>query len=38
MIIVTYAVKVGIEVICTPITYWIVAKLKKAEGMDVFDY
>ena len=38
MILVTYAVKVGIEVICTPITYLIVAKLKKAEGMDVFDY
>lgn len=37
MSITTYFVKVGIEIICTPITYIIVWKLKKLEGIDVFD-
>jgi uncharacterized integral membrane protein (TIGR00697 family) len=29
--------KIGVEVLFTPVTYWVVAKLKAAEGMDVFD-
>jgi uncharacterized integral membrane protein (TIGR00697 family) len=32
-----YALKVAYEVIATPITYWIVARLKRAEGVDVYD-
>jgi uncharacterized PurR-regulated membrane protein YhhQ (DUF165 family) len=37
MSITTYFVKVWIEVICTPITYMVVAKLKKIEWIDVYD-
>ncbi len=29
--------KIGVEVIFTPLTYWVVNKLKKAEGIDTFD-
>lgn len=29
--------KVGVEVLFTPVTYWIVAKLKKAEHEDFYD-
>ncbi len=29
--------KIGVEVAFTPLTYWVVARLKKAEGIDVFD-
>ncbi len=32
-----YAFKVAIEVIFTPLTYIIVNRLKRAEGMDVYD-
>lgn len=32
-----YLFKVAYEIIATPITYWIVGKLKKAEGIDVYD-
>ena len=32
-----WLLKVGVEVIFTPLTYWVVAKLKKAEGEDYFD-
>ena len=32
-----YIFKVGIEATVTPLTYWIVNKLKKVEGVDVFD-
>ncbi len=32
-----YIVKVAIEVVATPVTYFIVNKLKKAEGIDVYD-
>ena len=31
------AFKIGVEVLFTPVTYWVVAKLKKAEGIDTFD-
>lgn len=29
--------KIGVEVLFTPITYWVVGRLKAAEGVDVFD-
>jgi hypothetical protein len=29
--------KVGVEVVFTPLTYWIVARLKRAENEDYFD-
>jgi uncharacterized integral membrane protein (TIGR00697 family) len=33
-----YLLKVIYETVATPVTYFIVNKLKKAEGLDVFDY
>lgn len=33
-----YLLKVAYETIATPITYYVVNKLKKGEGLDVFDY
>ena len=33
-----YVIKVAYEVLATPITYWIIGTLKKAEGVDPFDY
>lgn len=32
-----YILKVGIEILCTPITYKIIAYLKQKEGVDVYD-
>jgi len=32
-----YWFKVIYEVVATPITYWIVINLKRAEGIDVYD-
>jgi hypothetical protein len=32
-----YWFKVIYEVVATPITYWIVNNLKRAEGIDVYD-
>ena len=32
-----WALKVGWEVLLTPLTYWVVGALKRAEGLDVFD-
>ena len=29
--------KVGVEVLSTPLVYWVVARLKRAEGVDTFD-
>lgn len=37
LIIWNYIFKVGVEVIFTPVTYLIVQKLKKSEGIDFFD-
>lgn len=37
IILSNYIFKVGVEVIFTPITYWIVGFLKKHEGVDVYD-
>ncbi|WP_439365956.1 queuosine precursor transporter [Bradyrhizobium sp. DASA03005] len=33
-----WAAKVAVEVMFTPLTYWIVSFLKKSEGIDYFDY
>ncbi len=33
-----YLLKLAYETIATPITYFVVNKLKQAEGLDVFDY
>lgn len=38
MILYQYLFKVGYEVLFTPVTYAVVAWLKKAEGVDVYDY
>jgi uncharacterized integral membrane protein (TIGR00697 family) len=35
--ITNYLLKCGIEAIMTPVTYLVVGKLKKAEGLDVYD-
>ena len=32
-----WALKVSWEVLLTPLTYWVVGALKRAEGLDVFD-
>jgi len=37
MILFQYLFKVGYEVIFTPLTYLVVGKVKKAEGIDTFD-
>jgi uncharacterized integral membrane protein (TIGR00697 family) len=37
-ILTTWAIKVGYETLATPFTYAIVNYLKRAEGMDVYDY
>jgi len=33
-----YIIKVAYEVLATPITYWVVGRLKRAEGIDVYDW
>ena len=33
-----WGIKVAVEVIFTPITYWVVNALKRAEGIDTYDY
>lgn len=37
MILFNYAYKVGLEVVLTPVTYAVVAFLKRAEGQDAYD-
>jgi len=37
IIISNYIFKVGLETLATPITYYVVNKLKKKEGVDVYD-
>jgi hypothetical protein len=36
--ITNYGLKVGWETICTPLTYYVVAKLKKVEQENYFDW
>lgn len=38
LIINSYLFKVIYEVLATPLTYWVVNSLKKAEGVDTFDF
>ena len=38
LIINSYLFKVIYEVLATPLTYWVVNGLKKAEGVDTFDF
>lgn len=38
LVVTNYIFKVSIEVIMTPATYWVVAKLKHAENEDYYDY
>ena len=35
--ITNYIFKVSVEALVTPLTYWVVNSLKRAEGVDVFD-
>jgi queuosine precursor transporter len=37
IIVTGYAMKVGYEVLATPITYWVIHRLKVAENADAFD-
>ena len=37
LVVTNYIFKVSIEVLMTPLTYWIVAKLKRAENEDYYD-
>lgn len=37
IVISNYIFKVGIEIICTPFTYWITHKLKQREEEDYYD-
>ncbi|MDO4975866.1 MAG: queuosine precursor transporter [Eubacteriales bacterium] len=38
MILYQYLFKVCYEIICTPLTYKVVSMVKKAEGIDTYDY
>jgi hypothetical protein len=37
MIVSSYLIKVGVEMVATPLTYFVVGRLKAAEGVDFFD-
>ena len=37
MVLFQYLFKVSYEVLCTPLLYWAVNRLKKSEGIDTFD-
>ncbi len=37
VMIAQYVTKVGVEVVFTPVTYWIVGRLKRAENEDYYD-
>lgn len=38
MILYQYLFKVCYEILCTPLTYKVVSMVKKAEGIDIYDY
>jgi hypothetical protein len=38
LVLTNYLFKVGVEILFTPLTYWVVNRLKRAEGVDYFDY
>jgi len=37
MVLSSYLIKVAVEVVATPVTYWVVGWLKRAEAVDAFD-
>ncbi|HEU4326716.1 MAG TPA: queuosine precursor transporter [Roseiflexaceae bacterium] len=37
IIVSNYVFKVGVEIVCTPLTYLITGALKRGEGLDTFD-
>lgn len=37
MIVSSYLIKVAVEIVATPITYFVVGRLKRIEGIDAFD-
>lgn len=37
VMVTNYLLKVLWEIVLTPVTYWVISRLKKAEGVDVFD-
>jgi hypothetical protein len=37
MVLSSYLIKVAVEVVATPVTYLVVAWLKRAEAVDAFD-
>lgn len=37
LVLTNYVFKCAIEILMTPVTYWVVAKLKKAENEDYYD-
>jgi uncharacterized integral membrane protein (TIGR00697 family) len=38
VMVTNYLLKVGWEVVLTPVTYWVVGALKRAESEDFFDW
>jgi uncharacterized PurR-regulated membrane protein YhhQ (DUF165 family) len=38
LVVSNYLFKLGLEVVLTPLTYWIVGKVKKTEQEDFYDY
>jgi uncharacterized integral membrane protein (TIGR00697 family) len=38
LVLTNYIFKVGVEVLMTPVTYWVVNWLKRAENEDYYDY
>lgn len=38
IIVVNYGIKVAYEVLATPLTYAVINRLKKSEGLDTYDY
>ena len=37
MILSSYLIKVAVEVVATPVTYFVVGRLKRGEAVDTFD-
>ncbi len=37
MVVSSYIIKVGVEILATPVTYFVVGRLKRAEEVDAFD-
>ena len=36
-ILIGWLFKTGVEVVCLPITYWVIAKMKQVENIDTYD-